>query len=484
MTYQDLLQDVDFEGDIPNGRTEFITQDSRKAQNGAVFVCVKGMSFDGHKFAKQAIEQGAGLVVTEKRLGLQNELVVPDTRKAYAQMCANFFGRPADKLTIIAVTGTNGKTTISSLLQQVLEYAGHSCALIGTIHTLINGLVIPARFTTPEAWDLEALLARIVAAGCTHVVMEASSQALAQGRLDGIHFELGIFSNLSQDHLDYHKTMENYFSAKASLFKQCRLMLTNADDTYGRKLLEEQPCAENASYSSEGDHADFMAFDVELSAHGVRFIFAMSNQLQNQQAEFAMPGRFSVDNALAIISAAIMLGVDENTAIEGLSQTSGVSGRNEVLYAGSYTIISDFAHTSDALEKLLAAIKPFVTKRLIVLYGCAGDRDPDKRILMGESAAKYGDIIFITSDNPRTEDEQKIINDTLPAVIKSEKIFYQELDRNKAVIQALNLLQDGDVLVLCGKGHEDYQVLNGYTVYLNEHKIVADWVQQKIYPNI
>lgn len=472
MTLHELLQDVSPSFPFfPLAAEEvpLVTQDSRRVVPGSVFVCIEGRSFDGHAFAKQAEETGAAAIITQRPLGLKREITVPDTRAAYASLCQKFFGNPARQLKLIAVTGTNGKTTITSVLKQALASMGVACGLIGSIQNEIKDMEIPARFTTPEAWDLAALMNRMVLAGCTHLVMEASSQALAQGRLDGLRFDLSIFTNLTRDHLDYHGTMEEYYLAKKALFDQSRCMLTNIDDEWGRRLFLEFGCTEKYSYSLSGQEADFLARDVQLQASGVKF------SLKGQQIYFPMPGEYSVYNALAVCGAVSLLGFPQT----GLTGIRGVRGRCEVLCSEPFTVIRDFAHTGDGIEKLLGALRPFVARRMLVLYGCAGERDAVKRVAMSEAVVRYGDLIFLTTDNPRTEPPMKTITDALPPLEKSGKDYQIEPDRKKAIQEALGLLETGDALILCGKGHEDYQVLENRSLYFNERQIVEEWLATK-----
>jgi UDP-N-acetylmuramoyl-L-alanyl-D-glutamate--2,6-diaminopimelate ligase len=467
-----LLRGIPYEGVPPQGAVTLVAQDSRKVVPGAVFVCIEGQSSDGHAYAKQALEDGAGMVVTQRPLGLAGEIQVEDSRAALSLFCQNFFGRPADKLTLVGVTGTDGKTTVSSIIKQVLQSAGIKCGLIGTIRTEIGEMHIPAKFTTPEPWDLNALFARMVAAGCTHVVMEASSQALAQRRLYGLRFALGVFTNLTRDHLDYHGTMEIYYEAKKLLFDQCDAVLINGDEEAGQRLLSEISVPKAATYAVK-EKADYLAKNVHLQVAGVKF--DLKAQGRQCSIHFPMPGEYSVYNALAAGGAAMMLDVPMQQAADGLTESRGVPGRCEVLHNGDFTVICDFAHTDAAVEKLLGTLRPFVKGRLLVLYGCTGDRDPAKRAPMSRAAVQYGDIAFLTSDNPRTEDPEKIMEDALPPLVEGGRTYYVELDRAKAVQLALSMLQKGDVLALCTKGHEDYQVLNGVTLYLREKQIVLEW---------
>ncbi len=474
MEYAELFAGVAHTGTLPTGRANLVTQDSRKAGPGCVFVCIDGRSSDGHSYAKKAQEAGAGLIVSQRPLGLANEVTVADTRAVYAGLCQRFFDEPAKKLCLVAVTGTNGKTTVSSILKQILCQNGVGTGLIGSIQSEIGDLQAPAKYTTPEAWDLAALMHRMVKAGCTHVVMEASSQALDQGRLLGLRFALSVFTNLTRDHLDWHGDMEAYYAAKKSLFCQSDAMLINWDDPYGKRLFEELDVAEKERFSLQSDAAEFVAHGVVLQAGAARFGFLAGNLLH--PVTFPMPGEYSVYNALAAGGAALMLGLAPEAVIKALGQVKSVPGRCEVLYSGRFTVIRDFAHTGDGLEKLLAALRPFVKGRLAVLYGCAGERDASKRAEMSEAALRYGDVLYLTSDNPRHEPEQQILEDALPP-LKAGKTPYRVLpNREEALAAAMEALGEGDLLALCGKGHEDYQVLNGRTVFLDEKQWVGEWL--------
>lgn len=477
MDYQTLMQGIEYSGSLPQGMATGAAQDSRKVTPGIVFVCIQGRGVDGHDYAAQALQKGAGLIVTQRPLGLEREVVVGDTRAAYAQICQNFFGRPAEKLSLIAVTGTNGKTTVANVIKQALEEMGLSCGFIGTLGNQIGNVMIPAKYTTPEAWDMAALLSRMAAAGCTHVVMEASSQALEQGRLGALHFDLGIFTNLSRDHLDYHGDMEGYFACKKTLFAHCDRALINWDDDYGRRLLSEKLCGTTYSFSTRDNQADFTAHGIKLAANGVRFGFLQEGMLF--PLKFAMPGEYSVANALCATAACVILGKNAQEATEAMGRVKGVPGRCEVLYSGQFTVLRDFAHTGDGMEKLLSSLRPFVEGRMIVLFGCAGERDASKRPAMGQAAASYGDVIYITADNPRSEPVQQTIQDALQPIVDSQKTYVTEPNRRFAINQALEKLQAGDLLVLCGKGHEDYQALDGWTEYLDESQIVGDWLVER-----
>lgn len=471
-----LFQDIDYTGSLPEVEITAVTNDSRRVQPGSVFVCTAGRTFDGHRYAQKALDAGAALVVTERPLGLAAEVTVANGRKAYAQLCSAFFDHPCRKLRLVAVTGTNGKTTVTTVIKQILDAAGHRCGLIGTIHTLVDTMELPAKYTTPEAWDLHMLLAKMAGAGCDCAVMEASSQALDQLRLFGLRFECGVFTNLTQDHLDYHGDMETYFQAKASLFRACDTVIYNADDTWARRLPEMYPEKRCIGFSAGDNAADFTARSIALDPGGVRF--ALVDDRAVRHIRFPMPGAFSVYNAMAAGLVALRMGVTGDALARALAESRGVRGRSEVLYHGDFTVICDFAHTPDSIEKILAGMRPFAQNRLLALFGCAGERDATKRPAMVDAALKYADFLILTSDNPRKEDPQSILDSIEPLVKAGGKPYLVEMERRRAVYAALAQLQKGDVLVLCGKGHEDYQVIDGVTIYLDEHRIVRDWLRE------
>lgn len=471
-----LLSGVEYQGKFEDFETDFITDDSRKVREGCVYVACKGKSFDGHAFAQKALEMGAKLVVCQQDMGLENTVVVKDSRKAYALMCANFFDNPAKKLKMIGITGTNGKTTSAFLIKDLLEQQGKKVGLMGTVQNMIDRQVIPAKFTTPQPYELNALLNQMYKSGCEYVVMEASSQALAQDRLYGIHFDVAVFTNLTQDHLDYHKTMESYFSAKTILFENCRRAVINADDKHGKKLAQMFKDKKIITFSADDDMADYTAKNVTFTENSVKFIMVGKGSIN--RINFPMPGEYSVHNAMGAALACVALGFDEGRITAALSRVHGVKGRCEILVKEPFTVICDYAHTGDGLENVLSSLRPFVKGRFVVLFGCAGDRDAAKRPAMANAVAKYADYVVFTSDNPRSEDPQSIV-DSVKGIFEEKKIpFTAEIDRRKAINLALDMLQSGDTLILCGKGHEDYQVLDGITVYLDEHDIVKKYMEK------
>ena len=477
MTLQELLEGVEHGGTAQNTGIKSITQDSRQAGQGSVFFAIKGTKFDGHNHAAQALENGAAAIVVERDLGFEKQILVADSHAAYAVACANFFGNPARKLKLIGVTGTNGKTTITYLIKQILTCSGAKAGLIGTIHNEIGDIIIPAKHTTPDPFGLHAMLARMVEAGCEYAVMEVSSHALDQKRVQGLNFAVAAFTNLTQDHLDYHGDMESYYEAKKKLFSICNTAVVNADDTYGKRLQNEISC-NTLSFACKSNDADYTAHSIKFSAKGSSFAFLAGSTLA--KVNFAQPGLFSVSNAMAAAVSCIAAGIPLDAVLEGLNTSPGVQGRFEILPTNTdYTIIRDYAHSSDSLEKALATVKEFAEGRIVVLFGCAGNRDRTKRPKMGEAVARYADFCILTSDNPRDEDPEQIINDALPGIKKHKTPYKIITDRYEAIRWALDNAQPNDILMLEGKGHEDYQVLDYGTIHFDEREIVLSMLADK-----
>lgn len=480
MRLYQLLNGLDVEKKPEDCEITGITADSRRVEPGMVFVCIKGGRFDGHDHAASAIGAGAAAVVCQHSLGLGREILCADTRLAYALLCCNWFGNPGEKLHLIGVTGTNGKTTVTCIIKHVLESVGKRVGLIGTIHTEIDDIVLPAKHTTPDPFALQSILARMVRAGCEYAVMECSSHALDQQRLAGLHFDTAVFTNLTQDHLDYHGDMETYFRAKQKLFSMCGNMVVNLDDAYGQRLAKEaaavgkQRCI---TFSIESDAADFTAKDVRLEADGSRFMLVGKGQIA--RVKLPIPGEFSVSNAMAAAVTCLCAGLTPEEAAQGLTDCPGVVGRVEALPTGTdYTVIRDYAHSPDGLEKIITAMRRFAKGRIVTLFGCAGNRDRAKRKLMGEIVARLSDFVILTSDNPRDEDEMQIIEDTMPGIRQHPETPCQVIpDRFDAIQWALEHAQVDDILILAGKGHEDYQVLRGETRCFDEKRVVLSLLE-------
>ena len=469
MKLQELMKNTGAAG-VPDREATGVVNDSRQVKPGDVFVCIRGAQSDGHRYAAAAAAQGAVAVVCEEDVGLENQILVPDTHLAYSRMASNFHGNPEKKLRLVGVTGTKGKTTVTSLIKRILTQSGQKVGLIGTIQNEIGEQVIHAENTTPDAMELESLYARMVEGGCTFCVMEVSSHALDQQRIGDSHYETAVFTNLSHEHLDYHRDMEDYFEAKAKLFAICDSAVINRDDEYGRRLLERHPEAMTFSLEEE---ADLTAKEIVCHAESVDFLLCAGGV--ESRVHFGMPGRFSVRNALAAAGACLQLGVSLNTIISALSSTSGVRGRIETIPTGrDFTVITDYAHSPDSLENVLSSLKETVKGRLVALFGCGGDRDRTKRPLMAAAAARHADALIVTSDNPRTEDPQAIINEILPGLEGFSVPYTVIVNRREAIFHAVRTAQPGDTIVLAGKGHEDYQIIGHEKFHFDEREVVAE----------
>ena len=370
------------------------------------------------------------------------------------------------------MTGTNGKTTTTTLIKSMLEHAGHKVGLIGTIQNMVGDRVLPARHTTPDSYDLQSMLALMVVEGCDYCVMEISSHALDQQRVAGCFCDIGIFTNLTQDHLDYHKTMENYLAAKKRLFSMCRTGIVNLDDAAAPEMMREVPC-ELVTYSATSDRADYVARNIRHRADGVDFELVGIGQIG--RVRMRIPGQFSVYNGLAAATACLTAGMDFQTVVEALSAAEGVKGRAEVVPTGrDFTVVIDYAHTPDGIENICRTLKECCKGRLVTLFGCGGDRDKTKRPKMGAIAAALSDYLVITSDNPRSEAPEAIIRDIL-AGLEGTKTPYTVIEnRVEAIRWAIAHAQPGDTLLLAGKGHETYQILADGVIHLDEREVVAE----------
>ncbi len=453
-----------------------VTSDSRQVEKGYVFICIQGASFDGHNVAGEMLEKGAAAVITERDLGLDNQVIVDDTRAVYSPICANYFGNPAKSLKLIGLTGTNGKTTTTFLIKQILENVGKKVGLIGTVQNMVGDEIYPAHYTTPDPYELQALFRKMVDASCEYCVMEVSSQALAQGRVAGIHFHIGAFTNLTQDHLDYHKTWENYFEAKKLLFSACDIAVTNVDDDYGLKIVDGFDC-KVITYAVDNMKSDYTAKNVRFSANGVKYELVGDTI---GRVTCNIPGRFSVYNSLCAATVALALGVKFEKVLEAISKCSGVKGRIEVVPTPNqnYTVIIDYAHSPDGLKNIISSLKEIAQGRVVTLFGCGGDRDKTKRPKMGKIAADLSDFCVVTSDNPRSEVPSEIIKDILEGM-KNSKTPYQIVEHRKEAIKwAMTHAQENDIILLAGKGHETYQILPTGTIHFDEREAVAEILKE------
>lgn len=472
MKFYKLIENI-AETNLPDMEISSVTDNTKKVQKDSIFVCVKGGSFDGHDAAKEMLEKGAAVVITERDLGLGDKQIITDnSRKFYGKLCAAWFDHPEKKIKIIGVTGTNGKTTITNVIKNILMSYGIKTGLIGTIRNEIGNEPVHTDNTTPMAFDYMQLLDKMVKADCKYAVMEVSSFGLVQNRIGPTHFNIGVFTNLTQDHLDYHKTMENYYQAKKMMFDECDFALVNIDDDYGKRLLSEI-CCPKASYGSSQE-ADYYSDAAKIKADGTSFWYCFDGK--SKLVNMKMTGMFNVSNVTAAITVCMKAGIPLEHILETIADYNGVKGRCEIIPTGrDFTVICDYAHTPDAIENILQSVKQYTEGRLICLFGCGGNRDAKKRPLMAKAAAKYADRLIITSDNPRDEIPEAIIDDILAGLKDSRIPFDVVVDRTEAIYHSLKIARKGDIIVLAGKGHEDYQVLPGNEhIHFDEREIVSE----------
>lgn len=457
-----------------------LAYDSRAIKPGAAFVAVEGYVTDGHKYIDSAVKNGAAVVVCQRKPEQDVPYVlVGDSRLALARLSAAYFGEPAKKLRIVGVTGTNGKTTITHLVKEIIEkVTGEKSGLIGTNENIVGDKVYEAERTTPESYDLHKLFKEMADCGCKYAVMEVSSHALVTGRIEGLRFEAGVFTNLTQDHLDFHKTMEEYRDAKAMLFDVSNLAVINLDDPAGPYLKDNAKCPV-VTYSAKNDEADLVARDIKLKQSRVDFCAVRVGKIQ--RIELHIPGLFSVYNALAAIACCEGLGMALPDIAAALRECRGVKGRAEVVPTDTdYTVIIDYAHSPDALENILKTVRGFAKGRVVVVFGCGGERDKGKRPKMGRIAAELADFVIVSSDNPRSEDPEKIIEEVVEGMKDLKTPFRKITKRPEAVRYALSHAKPDDIIVLAGKGHEDYEVVGTKKIHQDEREIIADFFAKKI----
>ena len=470
------LTEENFDGDM---EITSLSYDSRTLEPGALFVALPGAKTDGSRFIDQAMERGAAAVLCQqppKRPGPW--LTTPDARLALALASANWFDHPGAEMTLIAVTGTNGKTTTTCLIKEMLEQTLRvPVGLVGTNRNLVGQQELPAHRTTPESYELQQLLRTMADAGCAFVVMEVSSHALVQHRVAGLTFDVGVFTNLTQDHLDYHGTMEEYRRAKGLLFAQCRRSVVNLDDEAGR-WYAGRISGPVFTYSENRAQADLTARNIRLFPGHVEFEAVTLGHIA--RVHLPIPGGFSIYNALAALSAGLCLELPLERLAPALRSVHGVKGRVEVVpVPRAYTVLIDYAHSPNALENILFTARDFTAGRLICLFGCGGDRDKTKRPIMGAIARELADLVVLTSDNPRTEEPEAIIRDIQAGMAEGEAPVHVEPDRRRAIAWVLDQGQPGDVIVLAGKGHETYQEINGVQFPMDEREIVASWFRAR-----
>jgi UDP-N-acetylmuramoyl-L-alanyl-D-glutamate--2,6-diaminopimelate ligase len=471
MTFQHLLDGAEVLAQSGNPDVSGVEYDSRRVRPGCLFVAMRGETSDGNRFIERAIQAGAVAVVTDSSQEKAREAVawavVPHGRRALARLSANFYKRPAERIAITGITGTNGKSTTAFLVEAMLNAAGRKSALIGTIEYHVAGRICPAPHTTPEALELARIFNEALGDGATDAVMEVSSHALAQERVYGVPFDVAVFTNLTRDHLDYHKTMDEYFAAKRVLFEGCgtdppRAVVTNLDDEYGARLAEFSRKRSSVVLTYGWERGDFHAANVDIGPRGTRFDLVTP---QEKIAVFSsLIGRVNVYNILAAAAAADARGCTAPSIARGVEALTHVPGRFQRIDCGQpFTVVVDYAHTDDALRNLTALAREFVTRagprgRVLTVFGCGGDRDRAKRPLMGEAAGRGSDLVVLTSDNPRSEDPLTIINDALVGLQKTGVTYRVEPDRRKAIALAIGEARTGDLVLLAGKGHEKVQV--------------------------
>lgn len=479
MKLVEILEGLDYEVIKGNVDVEIknLQNDNRQIEKGDLFLCVEGFAVDGHSFIKDAYQSGAEAIICSKDIKALPDctiIKVKDSRKALAVCSSNFYGKPSDKLKLIGITGTNGKTTSTFMIKSILEEAGYKVGVIGTIANYIGNKKLPAHRTTPESIELHKLFNDMVAEKVDYCVMEVSSHSLSLDRVYGLSFNQGIFTNLTQDHLDFHKTFENYYEAKLILFKNSNNTIINIDDAYGKKIYEDISC--NKTTYSTVINSDVMAHNIKMHARGIDFNIKTTTSTIG--INMSMPGMYNVYNALGCAAACLNEGISLGIIKKGLENVS-VPGRCEIVtknYNLGYEIIVDYAHTPDGLSNILKTAREFTDGKLISVFGCGGDRDKTKRPIMGMIGTELCDVAIITSDNPRTEEPMSIIADVVKGVEKDNYVVVE--NRREAIKRAMELAGTGDVIVVAGKGHEDYQILKDKTIHFDEREVIAEIIKE------
>jgi UDP-N-acetylmuramoyl-L-alanyl-D-glutamate--2,6-diaminopimelate ligase len=463
-----------------------IEMDSRMVQDGSLFICIEGYTVDGHDYVLQAIENGAVAIISEKPLNVEIPVVlVKDTKRAMAVLANVFYDHPTTKFSLIGVTGTNGKTTTTHLIEKILNDTNKKTGLIGTMYMKIADQTLETKNTTPESLSLQQIFAKMVEQGVDSAIMEVSSHALHLGRVRGCDFNIAVFTNLTQDHLDYHETMEAYRNAKGLLFAQLgntycngtvKIAVLNGDDPASKEY-EKMTSAQIVTYGIENE-CDVRATNIKITAQGTSF--NVNAQGKKATVQLKMIGKFSVYNALAAMTACLVDGVSLDSIINSLESVEGVSGRFEPVDAGQpFTVIVDYAHTPDSLENVLKTVKEFAQGEIHVVVGCGGDRDKTKRPLMAKIASELGDYVILTSDNPRSEDPKQIIID-MEKGISTHRGHVSIVDRKEAITYAIDHAKEKDVIVIAGKGHETYQIIGKETIFFDDRIIAANAIKEML----
>lgn len=467
MKLSQLLLAIDSKLPIKDCNITYITDDSRNCVSGCIFVAHE----NGKKFIPQAIAQGAEFIVSNEKV-CDNCVVVQNTRQSYTQLCRAYFGYADKKLKLIAVTGTNGKTSVATMLYNLLELAGYKAGLMGTICNKIGNKTIKAKLTTSDSFELHKMFNELVENGATYCVLEASSQGLAQERLYELNFEVAIFTNITVDHLDYHGSFENYMDAKKILFKNANVCIINSDDEYSQEFVNAAK-SKVITYSVKNDLGDFTAKNVNFD--NGQIVYEIVNNFLIHRIKLNLQGDFFVYNSMATIIAALELGLSLADCASMIKTVNQIKGRFEMLPLNQpYKVVIDYAHTPDGLKQVLLSIKHFCKGRIITVFGCGGDRDKSKRAIMGDVASQLSDIVVVTSDNPRTENPMSIIDDVLKGCKKPKRQLYIHENRTEAIKFALKTAKENDIILLAGKGHEDYQILGTEKIHYDEREIVQN----------
>ncbi len=478
MKLSEILRNIDYrllhgnDIDITN-----ITYDSRKVTEGSLFICISGFVTEGCKYINEAIKNGAKAIMLEHFMNLGENItivIVDNTRNTMPKIASNFYNNPSNKLKLIGVTGTNGKTTTTFLIENILKSYEKKVGMIGTIETHIGNKILESQRTTPESLDLQYLLSEMVKENVEYVVMEVSSHSLVLDRVVGCNFDIGIFTNLTQDHLDFHKTMENYINAKSQLFKMCRLGIINIDNNYSDYIKDMATC-DIITFGID-NNANFKAENVRLCQNGVYF----DVNIDSKSIDFfvPIPGKFNVYNSLGAIAACYNIGIPIDKIKEGLKNIKGVLGRCQTIHSNKgFSVIVDYAHTPDGLKNIITTINEFAKGSTIVIFGCGGDRDKTKRAIMGEIAGNLSDFCIITSDNPRSENPEDILFDIEQGILKTKCKYIKIVDREEAIKYALNIAEKSDIVLIAGKGHENYQIFKEKTIHFDDVEIVKGVIE-------
>lgn len=478
----DLLKSVDYT--VIQGSEDIeidhIAYDSRQVTSNTLFICIEGFKVDGHQFALDAVKKGATALLVQKDIDIEDIpnyiaiIRVDNTREKMPYISANFYNNPVKQMKLIGVTGTNGKTTTTFLIAKILEQYNKKVGLIGTIENRIGNKKAEASRTTPESLDLQSLFAQMANEDVSHVVMEVSSHALELNRVDACDFEIGVFTNLTLDHLDFHKTMENYRNAKAKLFKKCNYGIINIDDPHGKEIIKQAEC-KVITFGIEND-ADFKAHNIVMNSKGIEFTVTF----EGQETRFHLNtiGRFNIYNALGAIAAGYYLNVPLEVIKSALEEMEGVPGRvQRVESSKGFSVIVDYAHAPDGLENVLKTIKEFAEGRIITVFGCGGDRDRSKRPIMGEIAGKYSNYCIITSDNPRSEEPESIIDEIEVGMKKTNCPYEKVVDRKEGIKKAIEAANAKDIVLIAGKGHETYQIIKDQVIHFDDVEVVRSILQ-------